>query len=216
MVSQATSINPALGNYNYQYPLTAAKNSSNNLLTGGTPVISDYSDDIMMSNLDFSNPANLQPITTQQTGAAPLPLTRQTQQPTSFTSNPAGQTPETSSELDGYLVQQDKNIAYTENGNSYKKSNSGKVLGAIAGFFAPLAGKVIDLFKGGSIKNLFKLKQLAIVCPAIALAGLGVGALVDGFTNSKKAQAADANASQPQAQTQQPQQTGTQTVNTLA
>ena len=75
--------------------------------------------------------------------------------------------------------------------------------------------------KGGKISELFKFKQLAIVCPALALAGVGIGALVDGFINTKNAQKADERALAKEAedttvQNNQPQQIKEQTINTIA
>lgn len=222
MVTQ-TTFNPAVGNYNYQYPPLANNNiaNSNPLIGNGNLLTTDYSDDIMMSNIDFSNPSTLQPAAQQAaptaTPAAPtgqstgtITQPQQSQVPT-FTSNP--QEGASASELDNYLVTQDNNLAVTENGNAYKKSNNGKTIGTIAGFLAPIGSKLVSLFKGGNIKNLFKFKQLAIVCPALALAGFGIGALVDGFFNSKKAQAADSLAQQ---QSPAAQQTAQPQINTIA
>ncbi len=221
MVSQ-TTFNPAVGNYNYQYPPVANNNTANNNpLIGGNLLTTDYSDDIMMSNIDFSNPSSWQPATQQTSPAAQtapatqqpatVPTQAQQAQVPAFTSNPQTNAP--SSELDNYLVAQDNNHAVTENGNTYKKSNNGKIIGTIGGFLAPIGSKLISLFKGGNIKNLFKFKQLAIVCPALALAGFGIGALVDGFFNAKKAQAADSLAQQ---QPPAAQQVAQPQINTIA
>ncbi len=226
MVTQ-TVLSP-LGNLNSLSPLAGNMGNMNGLGTGSLG-LANYADDIMMSGLNFNLQNNLQP-TTQTggqalTGQTPLPLNQTTQQTTtqttnaqqSFTSN-SEQLP---SELDGLLVQQDKGVACTENGNTYKKSTLGKLVGGIAGFFTPLASKIVDLMKGGKISELFKFKQLAIVCPALALAGVGIGALVDGFINTKNAQKADERALAKEAedttvQNNQPQQIKEQTINTIA
>ncbi|MGN0030675.1 MAG: hypothetical protein ACI37Q_01820 [Candidatus Gastranaerophilaceae bacterium] len=227
MVTQ-TGLSP-LGNLNPLSPLGGNMGNMNIPGTGSLG-LANYADDIMMSGLNFNLQNNLQP--TAQTGGqttasvqTPLPLNQTAQQTTtqatntqqSFTSN----TEQLPSELDGLLVQQDKGVACTENGNTYKKSTLGKLVGGIAGFFTPLASKIVDLMKGGNISELFKFKQLAIVCPALALAGFGIGALVDGFINSKKAKAADEKAlAKAQAETivqnNQPQQIKEQTINTIA
>lgn len=123
---------------------------------------------------------------------------------TAFTSNPNAQM--NSDELTGYLAQRDKNIAYTENNNPYYKSNTGKKTGLILGLLSPIAGKLVELFKGGKFSTLFKSKQLAIACPALGLVGLGIGALIDGNINSNRAKAADQNYLKTPQQTQAMQQ----------
>lgn len=85
----------------------------------------------------------------------------------------------------------DKNISITEYGNPYKKTDAAKNSLAFLGFLAPVAGKLGQLLKGGKISELFKFKQLAIACPVVALAGYGIGTLVDGFINTQRAKAAD-------------------------
>lgn len=149
---------------------------SNNSLNATT---NDYSNDLMMSNLNFSSIASGQ---APQTTQAELPQA-QTQAPatTAFTSNATDQ-------LTGCLADQ----------NSPKKSNIGKLIGAIGGFLAPLAGKIVGLCKGQSAKTLFNFKQLAITCPLIGAAGLGVGVLVDSYLDTK-------NAKKPTQQLQTPQ-----------
>ena len=160
-------------------------NSMNYGLTSNT---SFCTDDLMMSNLDFGTlGANQQTagLGTVQTSTQ-NPLTLNTQFQTSQTQQLD------TGELAGYLQQRDKNVAYTENGNRYQKTNAGKTIGGVFGFLAPVAGKIKSWFRGGNFKDLFKFKQLAIVCPALAAAGIGAGALIDGFYNNKKAAAADA------------------------
>lgn len=85
----------------------------------------------------------------------------------------------------------DKNVALTEYGNPYKKTDTAKNTLAFLGFLSPAVGKLGQLFKGGKFSELFKFKQLAIACPAVALAGYGIGTLVDGFINTQRAKAAD-------------------------
>ncbi|MCM1339843.1 MAG: hypothetical protein NC191_09250 [Muribaculaceae bacterium] len=87
------------------------------------------------------------------------------------------------------LVEKDVNAATTESGNTYKKSNLGKILGGILGAAAPVVTRLIT-------KTGFQFKPLAIACSALGLAGAGVGALIDSFTNSKRAEATDNNTAQ--------------------
>ncbi len=82
------------------------------------------------------------------------------------------------------LVEKDPNAVTTEEGNTYKKTNTGKILGGIIGTAAPIVTRLIT--KAG-----FKFKPVAIACSALGLAGTAVGAVVDAFTNAKRAEAAD-------------------------
>ena len=93
-------------------------------------------------------------------------------------------------ELKNCLLERDKNIVTTDKGNSYKKVNTGKILGSIVGIASPIVGALIKN-KGlaGLLTNNWK--TLAISCPALGLAGLAVGAIIDNITNTKKAQKAD-------------------------
>ncbi len=101
----------------------------------------------------------------------------------------------TENQLSGYSLNNlDKNVALTEYGNPYKKTDAAKNTLAFLGFLAPVVGKLGQLFKGGKVAELFKFKQLAIACPAVALAGYGIGTLVDGFINTQRAKAADSQA----------------------
>lgn len=101
----------------------------------------------------------------------------------------------TENQLSGYsLNNMDKNVALTEYGNPYKKTDTAKNTLAFLGFLSPVVGKLGQLFKGGKVSELFKFKQLAIACPAVALAGYGIGTLVDGFINTQRAKAADNHA----------------------
>lgn len=125
----------------------------------------------MMSNLNFSSIASGQaPQNTTPIEQAQIQPQQEQQAPakTALNSNPIDP-------LTGCLAEQ----------NTPKKSNIGKLVGAIGGFLAPLAGKVVGLCKGQNIKTLFNLKQLAITCPLIGAAGLGVGVLVDSYLDTK-------------------------------
>lgn len=161
---------------------------SNNSLNTTT---NDYSNDLMMSNLNFSSIASGQaPQNTTPIEQAQIQPQQEQQAPakTALNSNPIDQ-------LTGCLAEQ----------NTPKKSNIGKLVGAIGGFLAPLAGKVVGLCKGQNIKTLFNLKQLAITCPLIGAAGLGVGVLVDSYLDTK-------NAKKPLQQLQAPQATQPQQI----
>lgn len=161
---------------------------SNNSLNTTT---NDYSNDLMMSNLNFSSIASGQtPQNTTPIEQAQIQPQQEQQAPakTALNSNPIDP-------LTGCLAEQ----------NTPKKSNIGKLIGAIGGFLAPLAGKVVGLCKGQNIKTLFNLKQLAITCPLIGAAGLGVGVLVDSYLDTK-------NAKKPLQQLQAPQATQPQQI----
>lgn len=95
-------------------------------------------------------------------------------------------------ELKNLLLAKDKSIEITENGNYYRTTDAAKKTGLVLGFLAPMAGKIIELCKGGNFKELFKFKQLAIACPLIATAGFAVGSMIDGYVNSQRAKNADA------------------------
>ncbi len=184
---------------NYNAGLSNNNNSNALLNFGNNGLMTGYEDDIMMSNMDFAQIAANPQAALMQTptvGTTPSMTGGQTQQ--------TGQPDE--GELAGYLQQRDRNTAVTESGNRYVKTNAGKTFGAVLGFLSPVVGKVVSLIKGAKFKDLFKFKQLAIACPALAVAGLGLGALIDGFCNSKKAQKADELAAQTQTQAQTVQQ----------
>lgn len=219
-------LNTGLGNICYMQPMSAAYNRPNNLNSTNnlfnfagsyTPVGNNYENDMMMANIDFSQigaastgnaNANTPAVQSQLTGNL------STEQNNSLTAktpvlsfkgndaNPVNETRQEQNELDGYLVQKDKNVGYTESNNRYVKSNGYKKAGFVAGLLAPMTGKIVKLFKGGKFKELFRFKPLAIACPAVALAGLGIGALLDGHINSKRAKAADENAAKNNVYTQ--------------
>jgi hypothetical protein len=94
-------------------------------------------------------------------------------------------------ELKDCLLARDKSLEQTENGNYYKKTNTGKTLGTILGFLSPLMATVVKGITKGFSKDLFNIKSLAIACPALAVAGLGAGLLIDNCINTKRAQNAD-------------------------
>jgi len=197
-------------------------NTNNNLLNS-TGTLSDYSDDIMMSNINFKALAagNAQGQNTASSTTSPAigqelsGTASQTTPQLSFTQSAQGQQQD-NGELAGYLTQRDKNVAYTESGNRYTKTGTGKVACGILGFLAPLGSKIVSLVKGGSFKELFKFKQLAVACPVLAAAGIGIGAVIDGFINSKRAQAADTQTSGTAAAQAQTQQQTTPQMDTVA
>ncbi len=156
---------------------------------------SNYDEDIMMPDFLKSNTI------TSQT-ANNLPQQNQVEENTvsqSFGNNPQetkSQPQIDESQLTNTLLKCDKNLSMIENGNPYKRTDIAKTSLGILGFLAPAAGKIIDFSKGGKFSELFKFKQLGIACPAVALAGFGVGAMIDSYINSTRAKAADEAAKQ--------------------
>lgn len=107
------------------------------------------------------------------------------QQQTTATQNPQF----TGSELNGCLADtQSDDVDYTKSGNPYKKASFGKKFGAVLGFLAPIASHLISGSK--------EWKQLFKTCPLLAIAGFGIGYLVDSCTEANRANAADAAAKQ--------------------
>lgn len=211
-----TGYNTNIGNnYSYNLPFSGITNTtSNNNLLNFSPVANSYNNDIMMSNFDNMLTAsmnqqqqtqNLQNIQTPNPYQQSVFTGAQQQVPAEETQT-ATQQQMNMDELEGCLAARDKNLAFTENNNPYVKTDIGKKAGTILGFLAPVAGKVVQLFNGAKFKDLFKFKQLAIACPAVALAGLGIGYLIDNCVNSKKAQAADNAALAKQQNVFQPKQ----------
>ncbi len=152
----------------------------------------DYENDFMMSGLFAPTNANTTNMTNpilpqQQTGSAALnsPVTsfqgseQAKLQPLQNTVEPAKET------------EYAQNSALPKISDvPVKNSNVAKTAGGILGFLAPIAGCAVDLFKGVPAAKAFNLKQLAVTCPLVALAGLGIGMFVDGFINTKQAQKA--------------------------
>lgn len=107
------------------------------------------------------------------------------QQQTTATQNPQF----TGSELNGCLADtQSDDVDYTKSGNPYKKASFGKKSGAVLGFLAPIASHLISGSK--------EWKQLFKTCPLLAIAGFGIGYLVDSCIEANRANAADAAAKQ--------------------
>lgn len=136
-------------------------------------------------------PQSQQPVTqpqydvTQQQVAQPQYDVANPQQQTTATQNPQF----TGSELNGCLAEpQGDDVDYTKSGNPYKKASFGKKSGAVLGFLAPIASHLISGSK--------EWKQLFKTCPLLAIAGFGIGYLVDSCTESNRANAADAAAKQ--------------------
>lgn len=136
-------------------------------------------------------PQSQQPVTqpqydvTQQQVAQPQYDVANPQQQTTATQNPQF----TGSELNGCLADtQSDDVDYTKSGNPYKKASFGKKSGAVLGFLAPIASHLISGSK--------EWKQLFKTCPLLAIAGFGIGYLVDSCTEANRANAADAAAKQ--------------------
>ena len=196
--------NQSFGNnlgLNSQYAGGAVNNNfmANGSLFAGNPlqpVANNYEDDFMMpaflkTDVDQSYPEN-----TQVSGAG------QDTKSTSFTGDKVtSANTETAAannfneELKNYSLDNiDKGFAVTDKGNPYKKTDASKKTFAVLGFLAPLAGRVIQWAKGGKFSELFKCKQLAVACPIVALAGYGIGTLIDSYINNQRAKAVDAPA----------------------
>lgn len=211
----AVDLNTNLGIYGnnttgYTNNLGTSLSSTNmtGSLFGSNPMYqmttSNYEDDMMMpEELKISGMNNmLATASLQNTGSQ----TQGVQQATTFTSNQ--QPAQTTGTMDNfgtqvddqaysnYLVNRDANIETTETGNAYQKTAIGKKSLATLGFLAPATGKVVQLFKGGSFKELFKFKPLALATGALTLAGLGIGSLIDGYINNQRAKSADAQVQQ--------------------
>lgn len=173
-----------------QIPNSVFSTTSNNNNPLAQPVSGNYEEDILMP--DFLKTEN----TLKQTQNTQTPNQLQAQTDNTAQQNNAAETQQAQPQIDeskltNSLLARDKSLAFTDKGNIYRKTSTAKTGLAILGFLAPAAGKIIDLFKGGKISDLFKFKQLAIACPAVALAGYGVGSLIDGYINSNRAKIAD-------------------------
>lgn len=186
-------------------------NNSNSLLSFSgnnplQPITNNYEEDFMMpdylklpsNNTDKTQSAVQNTVhDTPSVNPYQAPAQSKTEQ-TAFTANPDNadsaadtKSNDNQSKLDNYLVGRDKSIVYTEDGNPYKTTDASKKVFTVLGLASPVAGKVPKLFKGAKFAELFKFKQLAIACPLVALAGFGIGALIDGYINSNRAKAAD-------------------------
>lgn len=173
-----------------QIPNSVFSATSNNNNPLAQPVSGNYEEDILMP--DFLKTEN----TLKQTQNTQTPNQLQAQTDNTAQQNNTAETQQAQPQIDeskltNSLLARDKSLAFTDKGNIYRKTSTAKTGLAILGFLAPAAGKIIDLFKGGKISELFKFKQLAIACPAVALAGYGVGSLIDGYINSNRAKIAD-------------------------
>ena len=223
MVSQVGSMAPIP---NYNNPLSAtntmpASNGSvfdyaNPLATGTaydndmfmpdflkTPVITGQAQQAQAQVQPQAQAQNTQTDLTQQVPQSQQPVTQpqydvtqqQVAQPQYDVANPQQQTvatqnPQfTGSELNGCLAEpQGDDVDYTKSGNPYKKASFGKKSGAVLGFLAPIASHLISGSK--------EWKQLFKTCPLLAIAGFGIGYLVDSCTEANRANAADAAAKQ--------------------
>lgn len=173
-----------------QIPNSVFSTTSNNNNPLAQPVSGNYEEDILMP--DFLKTENA----LKQTQNTQTPNQLQAQTDNTTQQNNTAETQQAQPQIDeskltNSLLARDKSLAFTDKGNIYRKTSTAKTGLAILGFLAPAAGKIIDLFKGGKISELFKFKQLAIACPAVALAGYGVGSLIDGYINSNRAKIAD-------------------------
>ena len=169
-----------------QIPNSVFSATSNNNNPLAQPVSGNYEEDILMP--DFLKTEN----TLKQTQNTQTPNQLQAQTDNTAQQNNTAETQQAQPQIDeskltNSLLARDKSLAFTDKGNIYRKTSTAKTGLAILGFLAPAAGKI----KGGKISELFKFKQLAIACPAVALAGYGVGSLIDGYINSNRAKIAD-------------------------
>ncbi len=218
MVSQVGSVsmpnygvNP-LSNLNPNTALNNNNANTNSLLNFGTntnslmPTGNNYEDDLFMPpELKITNNAQTTvPVQNIEIQTPEQPLPQQVQAETAQSQAQSNPQTDLTQELTGALVKPDGNVELTENGNPYKKTGFWKKTGAALGFLAPLTNKFVQLFKGGKLTKVFSLKQLVTVCPMIAIAGYGIGSLLDGCINSNRAKKADEEA-RLLAQVNQPQ-----------
>lgn len=191
--------------FNYGNPLTSGTTYDNDMFMPAylkTPVITGQAQQAQAQVQPQAQ--NNQTYLTQQVPQSQ----QQVAQPQYDVANPQQQTvatqnPQfTGSELNGCLAEpQGDDVDYTKSGNPYKKASFGKKSGAVLGFLAPIASHLISGSK--------EWKQLFKTCPLLAIAGFGIGYLVDSCTESNRANAADAaakQAKQSQILAQSPQQ----------
>lgn len=221
MVSQVGSMAPMP---NYNNPLCATNTmatNNNSVFDYANPLATGtaYDNDMFMPNflktpvITGQAQAQVQPQAQAQNTQTDLTQQvpqsqQQVAQPQYDVANPQQQTvatqnPQfTGSELNGCLAEpQGDDVDYTKSGNPYKKASFGKKSGAVLGFLAPIASHLISGSK--------EWKQLFKTCPLLAIAGFGIGYLVDSCTESNRANAADAaakQAKQSQILAQSPQQ----------
>ena len=180
MVSQVglnTSVSkalPALTNNN------AAANTNGSLFTNYNSVpTNDYSNDVFMSNMNFSQLAS---------GAAAQGTTAQQAQQQTFEGGTK---------------------AVTDTQGEGEKSNKFKILGFLGGALTPVAlkaaksvkanglkavaSKAVTLIKSGKFTKLFTKKGLMVSCPIFAVVGLGLGMLLDSCFSSRKANKEEQN-----------------------
>lgn len=193
MVSQV-GLNTSVGAVMPQTSSTAASttNTQGSLFTNYTSTpINDYSNDIMMSGINFGQIATTlnqaqQAQVSAQTQQLPQQQTQQIQQSQqanpAFSGNGARQTQQV----------KESQVSQTVEEQEPKSSNIAKILGAATGLLAPIVPKTINLIKGGKFKELFKLKELAVACPIFGVVGLGMGMLLDSCIDAKKAKSQSA------------------------
>ena len=175
MVSQVglnTSVNMALPALNGN---NAAVNTNGSIFTNYNSVpTNDYSNDIFMKNMNFGQIAQVLTPPAAQQNVQPQQL-QQAQQA-----------------FQGKQNEQAANPAVQEAEQEEPKTSVwGKIAGATVGLLAPIAPKVVKLFRGGKFTELFKKKELLVSCPIFAVVGLGIGMLVDSCVSSRKAQKAE-------------------------
>lgn len=202
---------PAIGTQTAGMPAATSGASLFNPLQSNS---SAYTNDFMMSGFDFNSlvydeqSGSIFQKKTAQNQQAQIPAVSQPQVNNgvhSFTSAAPQQNQQVPvptqngqlnlSELDNYLVK-DQNTAAAQT-----PTNIGKKIGTGLGFLAPIAERAIAGLKSGSVVKALNLKQLAVTCPIVALAGFGIGYLADGIINTIKG-----NKSQPAQQAPQTQQ----------
>lgn len=199
--------------FNYGNPLTSGTTYDNDMFMPAylkTPAITAQGQQVQAQNPQMGQQAIAQnQAAPQQTAQPQYDMTQQqAMQPQYNIENPQQQTAQTQnpqftgSELNGCLAEpQGDDVDYTKSGNPYKKASFGKKSGAVLGFLAPIASHLISGSK--------EWKQLFKTCPLLAIAGFGIGYLVDSCTESNRANAADAaakQAKQSQILAQSPQQ----------
>jgi len=183
MVSQV-GLNPSI-NANLGTAVPSPQLNPNNINSLTNPLTNpnnNYANDIMMSGMDFGAPLALAPndkisqnSDVQIQNPQQQPEIKEKKHPLNFRGE----------------SEEQKSKAFSD---EPKQSNIAKIGCAVLGFLAPLANKTIALLRGGKVKDLFKIKELAVTCPVIAVAGFGTGMLIDSCIDSYKAKKLDAKA----------------------